>query len=301
MKITVTGSLGNISQPLTKTLVQQGHQVTVISSKQDKQKDIEALGATAAIGSVEDVRFLTAAFTGADAVYLMNPPNFAEPDPIAYYRRVAGNYALAIRQTGVRRVVYLSSYGADLDKGTGIILGSHHAENILKDIPGITLTLVRPTYFYYNLYVFLQKIKTDGVIRANYGEDKVVMVSPKDIAAAVAEEIVSAAEKFVPQHGKSNVRYVASDEATGQEIASILGAAIGKPDLKWEVVSDEQMHKNYVANGLPKNTADHLVELFESLRTGKLAEDFNLHRPAVFGSEKLTGFAKEFARVYQQN
>ena len=74
MKIIVTGSLGRISQPLTKELAQKGHTITVISSNPEKQKDIEALSATAAIGSLEDVDFLTATFTGADAVYCMVPP-----------------------------------------------------------------------------------------------------------------------------------------------------------------------------------------------------------------------------------
>jgi D-arabinose 1-dehydrogenase-like Zn-dependent alcohol dehydrogenase len=75
MKVIVTGSLGNISKPLTKELVQKGHHVTVISSNKEKQPDIEALGATAAIGSLEDVDCLVSTFTGADAVYTMVPPN----------------------------------------------------------------------------------------------------------------------------------------------------------------------------------------------------------------------------------
>lgn len=54
MKIVITGSLGHISKPLAEQLVQQGHNITVISSKPGKQKDIQALGAVAAIGSIED-------------------------------------------------------------------------------------------------------------------------------------------------------------------------------------------------------------------------------------------------------
>ncbi|MFM2304200.1 MAG: hypothetical protein RLZZ135_1610, partial [Cyanobacteriota bacterium] len=69
MKIVVTGSLGNISKPLATELVQKGHTVTTIGRNEKKQPDIEALGAIAAIGSLEDVGFLTATFTGADAVY----------------------------------------------------------------------------------------------------------------------------------------------------------------------------------------------------------------------------------------
>jgi uncharacterized protein YbjT (DUF2867 family) len=52
MKITVTGSLGNISKRLTEQLVKQGHKVTVISHNQDKAAAIAALGAKAAIGSI---------------------------------------------------------------------------------------------------------------------------------------------------------------------------------------------------------------------------------------------------------
>jgi uncharacterized protein YbjT (DUF2867 family) len=69
MKIVVTGSLGNISKPLTLELIQKGHEVTVVTSKANKQKDIEALGAKAAIGTIEDINFLTATFKGVDAVY----------------------------------------------------------------------------------------------------------------------------------------------------------------------------------------------------------------------------------------
>src|SRR3954464_12684759 len=75
MKIILTGSLGNIGKPLTKHLVQKGHSVVVISSKAERQKEIEALGAKGAIGSIRDVAFLTRTFTGADIVYLMEPGN----------------------------------------------------------------------------------------------------------------------------------------------------------------------------------------------------------------------------------
>ncbi|GAC1481122.1 MAG: hypothetical protein NVS2B14_20890 [Chamaesiphon sp.] len=96
MKITVTGSLGHISKPLTQELVQKGHVVTVISSKSERQKDIESLGATAAIGSIEDVNFLTNTFKDADAVYCMLPPFKFLEDPNIDVRaaslKLANNY-----------------------------------------------------------------------------------------------------------------------------------------------------------------------------------------------------------------
>ncbi|AYB33038.1 NmrA family NAD(P)-binding protein [Chryseolinea soli] len=295
MKIIVTGSLGNISKPLTKELVQNGHSVTVISSNPEKQKDIEALGATAAIGSIDDVAFLTKTFTGSDAVYCMIPPNFhfnGNLDPTAYYRGIGETYAQAIQQSGVKRVVHLSSVGAHLDKDSGIILAHHDMEQALKKIPGIALTHLRPTAFYYNLLGFVGAIKKQGVIASNYGaDDRVPWVSPLDIAAVAAKELVTLTEGI-------NVRYVASDELTCSEVARILGAAIGKPDLKWVIKSSEETQNGLEAAGVPPLVAAGLVEMNASMHSGVLFEDYYRNRPAL-GKTKLTDFAKEFAAAFK--
>src|SRR5438552_3100364 len=109
MKIILTGSLGHIGKPLTKELVQKRHAVTVISSEPDKQKSIEALGATAAIGKMEDADFLTATFTSADTLYCMIPPtNFFSPtyDVMVTYPKIGNSYAQAIQQSNIKRVVH---------------------------------------------------------------------------------------------------------------------------------------------------------------------------------------------------
>lgn len=297
MKVIVTGSLGNISKPLTKDLVQKGHTVTVISSNEEKQKDIETLGATAAIGSLENVDFLAASFTDADAVYCMVPPNNyfdRNLDLLAYYRRLGNNYAQAIGQSGVKRVVNLSSIGAHLDRGSGILLGARNVEKILNELSSdVAITHIRPTSFYYNLFGYVDTIESDGFIAANYGaDDKIPWVSPIDIAAVIAEEIVT------PLVGRK-VRYVASEELTGNETARILGAAIGKPDLKWIIITNEQMLSGLEAAGMNPQIAAGLVEMYASLHSGLLAEDYYRNKPAVMGNVKLEDFAKEFAAAFE--
>jgi uncharacterized protein YbjT (DUF2867 family) len=293
MKIIITGSLGHISKPLAEELVHKGHTVTVISSRADKTQQIEALGASAAIGSVEDASFLKTVFTGADAAYCMTPPNFAAADQLAYYRAVATAYAEAAKNTGIRRLVYLSSYGADLEKGSGIILGSHQAEGILGKLDGTAVTMLRPGYFYYNLHRFLGMIKGQGIIGANFGgDDKLVMVSPLDIAAAAAEELTDTA----PQN---KIRYIASDEHTCHEVAAILGAAIGKSDLQWLTFTDEQVKQSMLQHGMPPAITELLVELQAAIHSGILRRDYELHPPTL-GKVKLQEFAKEFAAAYRK-
>lgn len=299
MNIIVTGSLGHISLPLATGLIQQGHSVTVISSDPTKQSAIEALGATAAIGSLEDAPFLKAAFTGADAVYTMVPPNnYFDPnlDLLAYYRRLGNNYAAAIEASGVQRVVNLSTIGADLEKGSGILLGAHDVAQILDRLPAeVTVIHMRPTSFYYNLYGYAEMIKTSGFIAANYGEEDIVpWVAPVDIAAAVAEELTGSftGRKF---------RYVASEERSCRETAGILGAAIGKPDLEWKIISDEEMLNGLKAAGMAPHIAAGLVEMYAGLHSGILAEAYYRNKPETMGKIKVADFAKEFAAVFNQN
>jgi uncharacterized protein YbjT (DUF2867 family) len=300
MKITITGSLGNISKPLTKELVQKGHSVTVISSKAERQKDIEALGAKATIGSMEDVDFLTKAFTGADIVYAME--TFGEGfffnqnlDYMTAITNIGKNYKQAIQQSGMKKVVHLSSIGAHTDKGNGMLAFHYNVENILKQLPNdVSIKFMRPVGFYYNMFAFMSTIKSQNIIVSNYGgDDKEPWVSPVDIASVIAEEI----EK--PFNGRT-IRYIASDEVSPNEVAKILGEAVGKLDLKWVVVSDKQALNGMIAAGMNPQIAKGLMEMNASRRGGVLYEDYNKNRPTL-SKTKLKDFAKDFAAVYNSN
>jgi uncharacterized protein YbjT (DUF2867 family) len=117
MKYVLTGSLGNVSKPLAQKLVAAGHDVTVISSRHEKVELIEAINATAAIGSITDIAFLSRIFNEADAVYTMVPPYFGASDWKKYIAGIGENYATAIKIAGVKNVVNLSSIGAHMPDG----------------------------------------------------------------------------------------------------------------------------------------------------------------------------------------
>jgi uncharacterized protein YbjT (DUF2867 family) len=299
MKIVVTGSLGHISKPLTTELMQKGHSVNVISSKSERQNEIEAMGATAAIGTMEDANFLSATFNGADVVYVMEAlgagsffdKNLNYIDAI---NNIVNNYKQAILNAGVKQVVHLSSIGAHTDKGNGLLAFHYNAENILRELPtDVSIKFMRPVGFYYNMFAFIPTIKAQGAIIGNYGGDeKEPWVSPIDIAAVIVEEI----EK--PFNGRE-VRYIASDEVSPNEIAKILGEAIGNTELKWQTITDEQILNGMVAAGMNPQIAKGLTEMNASRRGNVLYEDYNRNKP-VLGKIKLVDFAKEFAMVYKQ-
>ena len=290
MRITLTGALGHVSRPLAQRLIAQGHVVTVISSKAERKPEIEAMGGIAAIGKVTDTDFLASAFTGAHAVYAMIPPNFAAPDFQAYYQDIGYAYAQAVRQTGIKRVVHLSSWGAHLAKGTGFIVGSHEVELISNELPQVSVTHVRPGYFFYNLYNFTDMIKNAGFIGANYGgDDKIAFTSTADIAKVLAEELTAT-------EGES-ICYLASDDMTASAAAQLLGTAIGKPNLQWITFTDEQAFAALRETGMPVTVARLFVELGAAIHSGAIREDYDLHQP-VIGDHKLQDFVRDFAAVF---
>jgi uncharacterized protein YbjT (DUF2867 family) len=305
MKIIVTGSLGNISKPLTETLVAQGHAVTVVSSDQNKKGAIESLGAAPAIGSISDVAFLTNTFKGADAVYAMVPLSFTEPDLGDYLHRMAQNYAQALKQAGTKRVVLMSGWAADLVRGENV-------EGVFDDLTA-SITIMRPASFYTNFYQSMDLIKgkgfigkfltlryaglwalltgKTGLLMGNYGgDDRIVFVSPKDIADAVAEELLL-------QPKEKTIRYAGSEEMTCNEAARIIGTAVGKPWLKWVLLSDKEMLQGLKMAKVPEKLAETFVEMQAAMHSGKTLENFHQNRPKM-GKIKLADFAKEFAEVY---
>jgi uncharacterized protein YbjT (DUF2867 family) len=300
MKIVITGSLGNIGKPLTQELVQKGHLVTVISSKVERQKEIELIGANSAIGKMQDVEFLTKTFQDADIVYLMETwegigslfdksIDFKEG-----MREIGRNYKIAIEEAGIKNVIHLSSVGAHSDKGFGSLSVHHDIENILNQLPDdVFIKFMRPVGFYTNIFRSMQSIKMQSAIISNHGGDeKEPWVSPIDIASVIAEEI----EK--PFNGRA-IRYIASDEISPNEVAKVLGNSIGQPDLKWLVISDEQLLNGMLDAGINPDVAKSTVETQASQRGGLLFEDFNLNKP-ILGKVKFLDFAKEFAMVYNK-
>ncbi|MGO1245663.1 NAD(P)H-binding protein [Sphingobacterium sp. JB170] len=282
MNIVLTGSLGNIGKPLATALIAKGHSVTVISSKADKQVEIETIGAKPAIGSLEDIDFLTTAFAGADTVYCMIPFNFMEQDQRAYFMKIETNYVQAIKQNGIEKIIFLTGWAAEVKDSF-----------LLNQLSDRTVVELRPGSFYTNFYNDIDSIKEHGVIMAGYGgSDKIAFVSPNDIAEVAFEELTTAFR------GRKT-RYIASDELTCDEAAKILGDAIGKPDLKWISLPDDQLLDGLIKSGFPQHLATEFVRMHAETHSGRIFDNYLKHRPEL-GKTKLRTFAEDFAKVYNR-
>ena len=291
MKIVVTGSLGNISLGLVKKLIANGHEVTVISSNAEKAASIEKLQATPAIGSLANPVFVDQTFKCADAVYTMVPPDFSTPDYFALADKIHGNYARAIEKNNIRHVVNLSSI-AVARAGVEPLERFYDLEKRLDAVSGLNVVHLRPAMFYTNFYGSLGSVKEQGIMGHNVaGTIDLPMTHPADIAE-VAFNLLNSAS-FVG----SQTKYVISDVKKGDEIAALIGQAIGKP-VHWLEFPDETLLQGLLQNGFSRDAAETLVvSSGRAIRQG-LFDEF---KAPVYKTNTATGFeafAKEYAAAY---
>jgi uncharacterized protein YbjT (DUF2867 family) len=294
MKFVITGGAGNVSRPLASLLLKEGHDVSVVGRNADNLADLVRLGAQAAIGDLHDVSFLKAAFAGADGVYLMLPPSWDASDLKKVSTEIAEGFAEAIRATGVRNAVFLSSYGAHRLDDAGAISGMGRAEVVLNKLEGVNVLSLRAGYFYTNLLLSIDLVKKSGIM-GNMFEipaGTFTVVDPGEIAQAAADALILGNFRG---HG---FKYVVSDLTGTDEIASAIGKEIGIPDLKWVRFADADLKQALLGYGFADGAADHYVEMFVALDRGVLFEDIVKANPPL-GKVTIEDFAKTFAAAYR--
>src|SRR5216683_2978550 len=294
MKFVVTGAAGHVSKPLTELLLEKGHDVTVVGRNPKNLEDLVKLGAKTAIGDMGNVPFLTEAFKEADGVYLMLPPMWDSDDQKKQSVRYAENFSSAIRAHGVKNAVFLSSYGAHRLNDAGAISGMGLAEVVLNKLDGVNILSLRAGYFYSNLLLSLDLVKTARHMGNMFtiADGTFTVVDPVDIARVAAEALDEL--NFT---GHSHV-YVISDLSSTDEIASLIGKEIGIPDLKWVKFPAEDFKKVLLNYGFADGAANDYVEMFATLDTGLLFEDIQKTKPKIEGTS-IEEFAKTWATAYR--
>src|SRR3954468_11110270 len=117
----VAGVTGHVGSVVAKTLLEQKKPVRVIVRDAAKGKEWSQKGAEVAVGSLDDVRFLSHALKGADGFFTLLPPNYQAQGFLDAQYAPANATAPAVKASGVPHVVLLSSIGPALPAGTGPI------------------------------------------------------------------------------------------------------------------------------------------------------------------------------------
>jgi uncharacterized protein YbjT (DUF2867 family) len=288
------GASGNTGKPLAMALLKAAKKVRILSRSEEKVKELKAAGAEVMIGDSNDAGFLTKAFTGATAVYTMIPPDWTAADFTNYQRKYADAIAEAVQKSGVKYVVSLSSVGTHLEEHSGVVFGLRYMEQKLDAIPVLNTLHLRPTYFMENTLGQVGVIKQMGVMGSPVKADlKLNMIATKDIADYAFKRL-----NALNFHG-SNIQYLLGQrDLTYKEVASVLGKAIGKPDLQYSEFPPEAFKMALMQMGASESLADNMNKFIGHLNKGKVLEDANRDAENTTPTS-IEEFAHTFAYVFK--
>ncbi len=159
----VIGATGKTGHVVVEELLKAGRKVRAVARSIDKLDKLAAQGAELCAADVQDAESMKQAFMGADAAYIMIPPNFGAANFRFYQDAVTDNLADALAATGVKYAVSLSSIGANHATGVGPVNGLHYMEKQLDGIPDFNTLHLRSGFFMENLFGSLGMIKQLGI------------------------------------------------------------------------------------------------------------------------------------------
>lgn len=260
----ITGASGNTGRVVAHTLLDSGKQVRVIGRTAERLRQFSDRGAQAVVADLSDTGKLIEAFTGAEAVYAMIPPDLTLPDVYAYDERITKSLASALFATHVPYVVSLSSVGADKPSGTGFVVGLNRLEEALDRIEGLNTLHLRAGYFMENLLPQAEIIHgSGGAAGPLRGDLKLPMIATRDIGRAAATALMSLGFK-----GHQTRELLGPRDLTYNEATAIIGKAIGKATLKYTQMPDEQLRPVLTQMGMSSNVVDLLLEMSAALNSG---------------------------------
>ena len=292
----VLGASGHTGHVVAKNLLARGQKVRVVGRNSAHLQPLADKGAEIFIGDVTDGQALTKAFKDADSAYVMLPPNPTSNDFRAFQDRTSDAIAGAVRSAGVKNVVSLSSIGADKASGTGPVVGIYNLEQKLNQIDGANVLHLRAGYFMENTLPQVGAIRmTGGVATPLRPELKIPMVATRDIGAVAAEALLE-----LPFRGKQTRELLGQRDLDYNEIAAIIGKAIGKPGLGYIQIPDDQMKAALVQMGMSKNAAELILEMSAAMNKGHMRALESRTARNTTRTSYETFVAEEFVPAYQQ-
>jgi len=273
----VLGSTGNTGAAVVKTLLAKGAKVRAVGRDAAKIQQVLGIGVEPFVTDIYDVASLTAAFEGTEGAYVMIPPRVKEAELLASGAKMSDAITAALKASPVKRVVALSSVGAQHEKRTGPILALHDLEQKLATVEGKNFLVLRPAAFMENFLMLTGLIKAMGFLAGGIkGTAKMPMIAARDIGEAAANALIAGDFAGTEIHELHGQRDISFDEAS-----HAIGAEIGKPKLSYQNFPNFMVEQALKQMGVPGKTASLMTEMTDAANDGLL-------NPTQPRSEKTT-------------
>ncbi len=261
----VVGSTGQVGGAVVRELRRQGCGVRALLRNGAKAEALKALGAEPFVTDFEDAAHVEIAFEGVEGVFFMLPPLLEAFDPRSENRMILAVAHHALQASHVPKIVLLSSIGAHLSAGTGLILKTHAMEQTLLPVD-IPTAAIRAATFMDNLRPLLGHIRESGVWPTPLEklDQPLGWVATEDIGKLAARLLTE------PWDAKRTLELEGPRPYSMREAAAIVGQALGRP-VEAQTIPREGRVPMFEQFGMSAASAADMVEMMDGFDAGTLA------------------------------
>lgn len=239
----ITGITGQVGGALGRCLLTASKPVRAVVRDRARGASWAERGCQVALAEMEDAGALAAAFTEAEAVFLL-PPSEVDPRPgYPEARKVIDALMFALHTARPGRVLCLSTIGADAPHDN-LLTQRTLLEEALRGID-LPVTFLRPAWFMENAQWDLPAARDEGVLRSflQPADRAFPMVATKDIGALAAELIQQdwQGTRVVELEGPSRV--------SPQDLAQAFATVLERP-VRLEIVPRADWEATFCAQGM---------------------------------------------------
>src|ERR1700675_3018074 len=259
----ILGASGNTGSIIANFLLLKGEKVRVVGRDVARLQRFERKGAEVFTGELSNAAALTKAFDGARAAYLVLPPITTREDQ----ERQSDAITKAVKESGLRYAVHLSSYGAHVPEGTGPVAGLHSSEQKLNAISDLNVLHLRAAYFMENNLAAVDMIRGMGLFgHALLPDLKLPMIATRDVGGYALQRLLD-----LDFSGKQTRELLGERDLTMTEATAVIARGIGKPELRYEQFSYDQVQQALTQTGFSPKKAAVYIEMFQAINAGLLA------------------------------
>jgi NAD(P)H dehydrogenase (quinone) len=259
---TILGITGNVGGATAQALLAAGKKVRGVVRDKSKGGHLAKLGVELVMGDISDTKSLVKAMEGCEGVFVMNPPNFAPKPGFPEAKASLSNIHAALAKATPPKAVYLSSIGAQHDRGLGLITQSHMLEEIMGKLP-IANAFIRAGWFLENYQWDVQSARETGQIDAYLepATKEFPMVATKDIGELAAKTLIESWKGNRVLELEGPKRYSPLD--AGEAFAKVLGR-----EVNVRPIPRSQWQEKFVAQGMLADLTGARIEMIEGFNSG---------------------------------
>jgi uncharacterized protein YbjT (DUF2867 family) len=277
--IVVTTPTGRIGSRLAELLLERGEEIRVVARDPSRLAAAIRDGAEVIAGSHADPAALDAALTGADAFFLIVPPDSQASSVAGHYVEYGRQARASLDRAGVGHAVMISTMGDGIERAGH--LSAARAAEAEVGASGAAVRALAPPFFMENLLGQVDGLR-DGVLALPSDAERILpVVATDDLATLAADLLVDRS-----WDGVSRVPISSPDSLTPEEIASTLGKTLGR-EVTYHQVPIDAYKERMVGFGMSDAWAGGIAEMAEAQNQGFYGSEIEAARgvaPTTLGN-----------------